>query len=239
MKTHYTIALPDIPPAVKESYADLRRDPYLEFRERYRRYANFKLRISGDGKKVRIARMAHRPYYQGKKYHETLGGLDRNFEPIEADVTGIIAQCSAQVPLKPDTDYLMRVHQFRTVVRDDDEPGKCVPEGPHRDGVDYAVMVSIDRRNIEGGASQILKSKTDAPCFETVLEPGTALVVRDTDVFHNVTDIALTQGAKDGHRDVLLWGYIPWEVCRYRELYGDQEVEVREIEMSGPELVAG
>lgn len=231
MENYATLKVREIPEAVRASYSDLRRDPYLEFRERYRRYANFKLRLSPDRNQVTISRLAHKPYYQSKTYHETLGDIDRQFEPIEADVTGIIAECTANVPLDVDRDYFLRVHQFRTLAKDEDS-GKCVPEGPHRDGVEFAVMVSIDRQNIVGGASQILADKTASPMFETILEPGTALIVKDTDVYHNVTDIELVENAKLGHRDVLLWGYIPWEESRYKELYGELVEETKTIDVS-------
>jgi hypothetical protein len=230
MENFFTFRVPEFAPSIHESFNDLVRDPYLSFNDRYRRYGNYKLRMSDDGVRAVISRLAHKPYYQGKEYHKTLGGIDRHFEPIKADVTSIIAACSQKLPLSQEVDYFLRVHQFRTVVRRG-QTGECVPEGPHRDGVEFAVMVSVSRTNITGGVSQVLESEEAEPCFEEALEPGTVLVVRDDRVYHNVTNIGLAADGDEGYRDVLLWGYIPWSKSRYKELYGDEVVEERTVNL--------
>jgi hypothetical protein len=50
--------------------------------------------------------------------------------------------------LAPETDALAhRGHQFRIEARPG-EQGKPTPEGMHRDGVDYVLVLLVDRRNI-------------------------------------------------------------------------------------------
>ena len=48
----------------------------------------------------------------------------------------------------------MELHQFRIEARAG-QIGQATPEGLHRDGVDWVLVVLVDRRNVERGVTSI------------------------------------------------------------------------------------
>ena len=48
----------------------------------------------------------------------------------------------------------MELHQFRIEARAG-QIGQPTPEGLHRDGVDWVLVVLVDRRNVESGVTSI------------------------------------------------------------------------------------
>jgi hypothetical protein len=54
--------------------------------------------------------------------------------------------------LKPGTDWHIEAHQFRIEARPD-AAGQPTPEGIHRDGVDYVIVMLVSRVNIESGTT--------------------------------------------------------------------------------------
>lgn len=219
-RNYYIMDVPAITPEITGSYLTLVPDQYLGTKQRNRRFSQYKLRVDKSDDEVRIEKLPHRPFIQGGNYNKLYGALKRHYAPIEADVTPVIRYCASRVPIARDTDFLIRVHQFRTIVTRDVK-GTCVPEGPHRDGVDIGVMVCINRENVSGGETQITETLDGAPIFSAPVEAGTAIVIRDKEIYHNVTDIALTDGASEGYRDMLFWGFIPWAQGRYGEAHED------------------
>jgi hypothetical protein len=215
-KPYYLIDVPMISNEVVKSFDDLCFDNYLGTKQRYRRFSQFKVRVGEDG--FAAEKLPHRPFIQGGNYNKLYGPIKRYYEPIEANVIPVIEYCTALVPIERDKDYLIRTHQFRTIVTRD-ITGSCVPEGPHRDGVDYGVMVCVDRRNVTGGETQISFRVDAEPVFSQVVQPNTAIVIKDKEIYHNVTNIELVDGADFGYRDMLFWGFIPWEQGRYGKVH--------------------
>lgn len=211
---YYLIDVPVITEEIVQSFESLSLDPYLGTKQRYRRFSQFKIRLSEDGEDLAIKKLPHRPFIQGGNYNKLYGALKRHYEPIVADVTPVIHYCSKRAPITRGKDYLIRTHQFRTVVTKD-IAGSCVPEGPHRDGVDVGVMVCVDRKNIVGGVTEVSYKIDEPPVFSKPVLKNMAIVLKDKEVYHNVTDIQLSSGADEGHRDMLFWGCIPWDQNRY------------------------
>jgi hypothetical protein len=57
--------------------------------------------------------------------------------------------------LAPDVGaWRIEVHQFRIEARSD-AAGEPTPEGVHRDGVDYVLVLMVDRANIASGTTTI------------------------------------------------------------------------------------
>lgn len=216
----YIIDVPVITKEICRSYENLKLDAYLETKQRYRRFSQFKIRLSKDGDELAIEKLPHRPFIQGGNYNKMYGAIRRQYEPIEVDVTPVVHYCAKRAPIVRERDYLIRTHQFRTIVTPN-IVGSCVPEGPHRDGVDVGVMVCINRANIAGGRTQVSRTLTGAPIFDQAVEAGSAIVIKDKEVYHNVTEIELASGASEGHRDMLFWGFIPWEEGRYGATHED------------------
>ena len=102
-----------------------------------------------------ILREPHQPHYQSLDYNPLNGGIERWFEPITDEIGDgaimrtILEYCRALFGrLAPETTrWHVEVHQFRIEARTG-EQGKPTPEGMHRDGVDYVLVLLVNRRNI-------------------------------------------------------------------------------------------
>jgi hypothetical protein len=95
------------------------------------------------------------------------------------------------------------VHQFRIEA----QPGKRglpTPEGLHRDGVDWVLVLLIARENIAEGVTTIYDlNKESLGCF-TLISPLDAALVDDNRVYHGVTAVEPIDPSKPAYRDVLV-----------------------------------
>ena len=195
-------------PAFAASWDDLVVDHYLADHGRYRRrrYAVFDINAGGD-----ITRAVHQPHYQSRDYNRLYGGIERWFEPIEpnigagANLRSILHFCTmlfgALVPSV--REWKVETHQFRIEARRD-EPGQPTPEGVHRDGVDYVLVLLIARRNIASGTTTIHSSDGSVLGSFTLTTPFDAALVDDARVFHGVTAVEPIDPEQPAYRDVLV-----------------------------------
>lgn len=196
-------SLPDWP-QFTASWDALAPDAYLASvgRHRRRRHAVFLADAQG------IQRAAHQPHYQSLAYNTLQGDLERWFEPVQADgpslrrVLGFCHACFGA--LAPAVDrWHVEVHQFRIEARAD-EAGEPTPEGVHRDGVDYVLVLLIDRTNIESGTTTIHAADGRLLGSFTLTHPFDAALVDDARVFHGVTAVTPVDPDRPAHRDVLV-----------------------------------
>lgn len=193
---------------VAASWNDLGRDTYMADGGRYRkrRFAVF----TADPADPAIRRAAHQPHYQSRDYNSLNGGIARWFAPIEDDIaasasfTTILHFCRALFDaLCPDVAWHIEAHQFRIEARAD-APGKPTPEGLHRDGVDYVLVLMIGRENIESGETSIHDLEGKRLGSFTLATPFDAALVDDHRVYHGVTPVAPVKAGLASHRDVLV-----------------------------------
>nr|WP_237577797.1 2OG-Fe dioxygenase family protein [Lysobacter dokdonensis] len=194
-------------PAFAASWEQLGPDPYLARtgRARKRRHAVF---VSNGGV---IERAQHQPHFQTSEYNALQGDIERWFEPVtDAVAEGACLQTMLRYcvgffgSLAPDVArWRIEVHQFRIEARPG-EAGEPTPEGVHRDGVDYVLVLMVDRRNIESGTTTIhLADGTELGSF-TLTQPFDAALVDDARVFHGVTAVTALDPSEPAHRDVLV-----------------------------------
>ena len=190
------------------SWNELEPDAYLAQtgRHRRRRYAVFSADLGGT-----IRREPHQPHYQSLSYNTLQGDIERWFEPVRED----IGVCT---PLRSVLDLARRVfdaaagepgrwhmelHQFR-IEASAEHLGEPTPEGIHRDGVDYVLVLLIDRHNIASGTTSIHHADgTELGSF-TLTRPMDAALVDDRRVFHGVTAVTPLDPRLPAHRDVLV-----------------------------------
>jgi hypothetical protein len=191
-------------PAFTASWDALAPDAYLATvgRHRRRRHAVF----SADAQGVR--REAHQPHYQSKTYNALQGDIERWFEPITADgpsLRRILDFCHGFFGgLAPQVDrWHVEAHQFRIEARAG-EAGEPTPEGVHRDGVDFVLVLLIDRSNIERGTTTIHAADGELLGSFTLTHPFDAALVDDARVLHGVTPVTPLDPARPAHRDVLV-----------------------------------
>lgn len=194
--------------AFAASWNDLAPDAYLAAsgRHRRRRHATFSVDTEGA-----IHHEAHQPHYQSLKYNPLQGDIQRWFEPVlpaiadGASLRRILDFCrdcfGALVPVT--RHWHVEVHQFRIEARAD-EAGEPTPEGVHRDGVDYVLVLLIDRENIESGTTTIHAADRSLLGSFTLTHALDAALVDDARVFHGVTAVTPLDPQQPAHRDVLV-----------------------------------
>jgi hypothetical protein len=190
------------------SWNRLELDGYMADGGRYRRrrHATFSVAASGT-----ITRNTHRPHYQTVNYNPLHGGIERWFEPIEdavasgATLQTVLGFCRGLFgALSPaERSWDVEVHQFRIEARSN-EQGRPTPEGLHRDGVDYVLVLLVDRLNIASGVTTIHSLDGRTLGDFTLTDPFDAALVDDTRVAHGVTPVEPLDPAKPAHRDVLV-----------------------------------
>lgn len=193
------------------SWDALEPDLYLaaKGRQRRRRHAVFTITAAGA---IRLeARQAH---FQSLDYNALQGDLERWFEPVLPAIANgpelhrIIAFGHAFfAPLAPSgTDWRVEVHQFR-IEPSATAAGEPTPEGIHRDGVDFVLVLMIDRHNIASGTTTIHAGDGRELGSFTLAAPFDAALVDDHRVFHGVTPVVPQDPAVPAHRDVLVVTY--------------------------------
>lgn len=190
------------------SWDHLEPDAYLAKvgRNRRRRHAVFFAEAGGP-----VVREPHQPHYQSKSYNELQGGIERWFEPVLPEVANsrslgtILSFCRDFFSaLAPDTRaWHIELHQFR-IEAHPGEPGQPTPEGVHRDGVDYVLVLLIDRQNIRSGTTTIHTADGTQLGSFTLTHAMDAALVDDARVFHGVTAVDALDPAQPAHRDVLV-----------------------------------
>jgi hypothetical protein len=97
----------------------------------------------------------------------------------------------------------VEVHQFRIEAKSEQQ-GLPTPEGMHRDGVDWVLVLLVKRENIASGETR-MEDVAHRPLGSfTLTEPLDAALVDDERVFHGVTPVRRLDEERAAHRDVLV-----------------------------------
>ena len=192
------------------SWNDLGVDQHMADGGRYRRrrYAVFEVGANG------IVRAPHQPHYQAKTYNRLNGGLDRWFDPVTQEtgdhpiVRALLRELAVVFAgLIPAGDkrpgWHVELHQFR-IESKEGAIGRPTPEGVHRDGVDGAFVMLVNRENVSSGVTQIFDPKGTSLGEFVLKDAGDAVFLDDARVFHGVTPIAPLDPEKPAIRDVLV-----------------------------------
>jgi hypothetical protein len=191
-----------------ESWDALDLDTYMADGGRYRRRRHAVFTATADGA---IRRQPHQAHYQTLDYNKLNGGIARWFSPITeavgggASLTTIVHFCHRLFGgLAPAVRaWHVEVHQFRIEARRG-EAGRPTPEGLHRDGVDYVLVLLIGRRNIASGTTTIHDLEKRLLGSFTLTHPFDAALVDDARVYHGVTPVEPLDPTLPAHRDVLV-----------------------------------
>ena len=188
--------------AFARQWDDLGLDTYMADGGRYRKRRHGAYAVSAAG----VERKPHQPHYQSRDYNALNGGVERWFAPV-ADSPALLAvlrTChdlfNALTPLPA---WHVEVHQFRIEARPGAE-GKPTPEGMHRDGVDWVLVLMVGRENIAEGTTTVHTLDGRLLGSFTLRAPMDAALVDDNRVFHGVTPVRAEDPAQPAHRDVLV-----------------------------------
>jgi len=193
--------------AFAQSWNALEIDHYMADGGRYRRrrYAVYAVSAAA------IERQPHQPHYQSRDYNTLNGGVERWFEPIlpaigdSASLLTVLGLCRASFgALMPSVRrWHVEVHQFRIEARAGIS-GQPTPEGIHRDGVDYVMVLLVRRHNIRSGVTTIHAPDGRSLGSFTLTDPYDATLLDDSRVFHGVTAVEPLDPAAAAYRDVLV-----------------------------------
>ncbi|MDH3762602.1 MAG: 2OG-Fe dioxygenase family protein [Gammaproteobacteria bacterium] len=194
--------------AFLDSWNHLEQDQYMADGGKYRKRRHAVYAIQNAGEQAH--QMPYQPHYQTLDYNPLNGGVARYFAPILDDLhhsdtlaallafgNAVFSQLSGN-PL-----WHIELHQFRIEARDG-RLGKPTPEGMHRDGVDFVIVVMIKRVNIDSGATTIFDLDNRQLGEFMLRETFDMALVNDRRVYHGVTPITQLQAQKEAFRDVLV-----------------------------------
>ena len=95
------------------------------------------------------------------------------------------------------------MHQFRIEAQPGRE-GLPTPEGMHRDGVDFVLVLLVNRANIASGTTSIHTAEGREVGRFTLTVPLDAALVDDSRVAHGVTPVNAIDPSLPAYRDVLI-----------------------------------
>lgn len=192
------------------SWNDLGPDTYMADGGRYRRRRYGAWSVSAGA----LRRKPHQPHYQSRDYNALNGGIARWFQPITDEIgthpamqaalrAGYAIFTSATPDQSRPQSWHVEVHQFRIETRDG-EAGKPTPEGLHRDGVDWVMVMLVNRHNVASGETSIHDQQQKLLGSFVLTEPMEAALVDDDRVYHGVTPVVPIDETAAAFRDVLV-----------------------------------
>ena len=189
--------------ALRPSWNRLAPDTYLRDGGHYRRRRHSCFVARG----AALEQVPHRAHWQPVEYNALHGGIERWFEPVEAEVVAspawqgtLVAMGRLASALRGEQPWYLEAHQFR--IDTTDGIGRPTPEGAHRDGVDLVAVVLVGREGIKGGETRVFASDGPTGLRFTMLAPWTCLLLDDARVIHESTPIQPLEAY--GHRDTLV-----------------------------------
>lgn len=191
-----------------DSWNRLEEDRYMADGGRYRKRRHAVYAIQSSTEPARL--MPYQPHYQTVDYNPLNGGVARYFAPILEDLhhsatLAALLEFGRRVfgQISGNQQWHIELHQFRIEARDG-QAGKPTPEGVHRDGVDFVIVVMIKRVNIESGATTIFDLDNRLVGEFMLRETFDTVLVNDRRVYHGVTPITRLEAGQEAYRDVLV-----------------------------------
>lgn len=194
--------------AFADSWNDLGLDRFMADGGRYRRrrFAAFSASPGG------VVRKPHQPHYQSRDYNGLNGGVQRWFEPVQDAIAdhpvtrGVLAAGLAlfhPLTIDPPARWHVELHQFR-IEAGEGEAGLPTPEGAHRDGVDWVIVMLVERHNVASGVTDIFANDGARLGAFTLEQPRDTVFLDDHRVLHGVTAIHPLEPGRPARRDVLV-----------------------------------
>lgn len=194
-------------PIFEASWNDMPLDQYMADGGRYRRRRYATLSAADD-----VVRLEpHQPHYQSLEYNALNGGVAREYAPIPEEVIegstmrSVLHFCLQLFNrMQPGNPWHIECHQFR-IEAGNGAQGKPTPEGVHRDGVDFVLVMMVKRVNVSSGTTTMhdMTQQHTLDSF-TLTAPLDCAIVNDRRCMHGVTPVEQLNPSKPAFRDVLV-----------------------------------
>jgi hypothetical protein len=193
------------------SWNDLPTDEFLADGGKYRFRRHASLRLAYESEPHWLDE-PYRPHWQPKTYNKLHGGVFRTFAEVEPTTTAnplyrnIVDEFGAvfrAATAESTSTWYIESHQFRIDARSGE--GRPTPEGAHRDGVDYVLLLMLGRRDIDGAVTTIYDNDGKLLAEFMLHEPFTAMLLDDNRVVHATTPFKAS--GPNPERDTLVVTY--------------------------------
>lgn len=173
---------------------------------RLRRYGQFETDSDGT-----LCQLPHTAYEQPSYINRLNGGVAREFEPLETgfarhevlhNILNVLMNMINDVEGMV-TPWDVKLHPYRIVAKPG-VAGQPTPEGLHRDGVNYIVVMMVKRANIVGGESSLTDVHRSPLAGVTLTEPMHLVILNDENTMHEVTPVSPVNPQTPAYRDVLV-----------------------------------
>lgn len=204
--TNIIHTMPEAYQQFHQSWDDLPADDFLSDggHYRYRRYSVFNWVMNDE-----LVLLPHEPHFQSTYRNNMNGGIDRDFDAFKATtienpvLKSFIQLIAPQFSFNNEKAWRIQAHQFR-IVANAEEAGNPSPEGIHRDGADFILIMVLKRENITGGVNHIYDDAKRLLFGSVLTEAGDALLIDDQSVWHGVSEVYPIDINKPAYRDVLV-----------------------------------
>ena len=149
-------------------------------------------------------------FYQSESYNNYNGNVLRKYSNLSYDILDdelfkyLVQTFKEQVDkVSPVVTRYIQVHQIRVYANN--LSTNLVPEGIHQDGFNFIAITCINRKNIRGGLNNVYDTDKTIKCYSTTLNEGEILILNDRKMFHDVTNIELSNLNKLGFRDIFVF----------------------------------
>ncbi|ANP90574.1 2OG-Fe dioxygenase family protein [Rhizobium leguminosarum] len=193
---------------------DLPADEWYRTGKRYRSFDQYSALVTGTGVEVRHLGEV-RPYFQDVSHNPELGGVERRYAPLAADLStdvGIYKLISQQVARLPLSNagqaYQVNLHVMRYCAL----PGqRCEtsPPGYHKDGERFISVVLLTYCGADGGRVHIADNEKSELDSFLMREMGENYIIDDESVYHKLSPVEIFENNTFAFRDVLILDFIP------------------------------
>ncbi|HZV97809.1 MAG TPA: 2OG-Fe dioxygenase family protein, partial [Methylophilaceae bacterium] len=123
---------------------------------------------------------------------------------LGSTMQGILSFCLRLFgQMMPEANWHIECHQFRIEASHGAE-GKPTPEGVHRDGVDFVLVMMVRRVNISSGTTTMHDLEQRKLDSFTLTKPFDSAIVNDRRCMHGVTPVEQLDPEQPAYRDVLV-----------------------------------
>jgi len=168
----------------------------------------YALCINGDWFQIRAS-----CFTQPQEYNDFSGGYKRCYREmpkqfLDCKATKKVLDAFKAAYNIPDNEPIL-IQVQKSHVTGENTGQSLTGQGIHSDGADRAVLVCLDRQNIEGAENAIYADLNGARALINpfILKEGHALLWHDNQVFHDVQPAQVADTAEQGSRTVLIAHY--------------------------------